>query len=752
MAERFISPGIFTQENDLSFLPQGLGDIGATVVGRTSKGPAFKPTIINNYSEFSQTFGGKNPELKIPYLADEYLRNAGSLTVVRVLGGGEFTYSSVGEIQSGSTLLLVIRPTVSASGTYAMDITGSNVLGLVSMSSFDLHLSCSGFEETYTSVSLTPSDSTYIGKIIGTNPKGPGYFYVDHTYSSTVSSSLSDYNGLITTASITSSTSAIITSTGFSHAVSPTIISQTFGSTNHDLFKFHVLTDGTDGNRWIKAGIFNIKPSGSVPGSNYGTFGIAVRQYNDTDANPVVLESFTDCNLDPDSPNFLAKKIGDQYTTTDSNGKITVFGDYSNLSKYIRIEILKTSSIPSDAVPFGFKNYKKYNSTAPDIKYKTSQSFAGDHSTKAYYGIDYENTDVDIYHNPLPTNSANNSSNFLLSNCISYSAGVYSGSISLNSALTEKQFIVGFQNGFDGFDPRKNIEDQRIYTTSALSGSIEFVKGIDSVKNPDEFDFNMLVIPDLNWTDASYVLKYGLRVCEDRGDAFMLMDLGKKTTSRDTIIDNAKSIDSSYAAAYYPWVKIYDDENSKNVWVPPSVVMSGIIAYTDKVSHEWFAPAGLNRGGLTSVLQTYDRLDSTDRDVLYAGRINPIATFPQTGVVAWGQKTLQAKASALDRINVRRLLIKIKKLIASASRYLVFEANSEETWLQFRNIVDPILSQIVANAGLYEYRVVMDETTNTPDLIDRNIMKGAVYLKPTKTAEFIVIDFNIMPTGAIIAG
>lgn len=746
MAERIISPGVFTQENNLSFLPRGLGDIGAAVVGRTKKGPAFRPVVVTNYSEFSQAFGGKDTEFKIPYLADEYLKNAGSLTVVRVLGGGEFTYSNVGEIQSGSVLLSVIRPTVSASGDYEIDVTGSTPQ--VSMSNFDLHLSCSGFEQTYTGLTLTPSDSNYIGKIVGTSPKGPGYFYADHTYRTTVSSSLADYNGLLETGSVTSTTSATITSTGFSHATTPTIISQTFGSTNHDLFKFHVLTDGTDGNRQVKVGIFNIKASGSIPSSDYGNFGILVREYSDTDANPVVLETFTDCNLDPDSPNYVVKKIGDQYTSTDSNGKITVYGDYPNLSKYIRIEILNTSSAPSDAVPFGFKNYKKYNSSAPDIVYKTSQSFAGNYNSKAYYGINFENSDVGVYHAPLPTNAANNSSNFLLSNCIDYSGGSYSGSISLTSEVGKKQFIVGFQDGFDGFDPRKNIEDQRTYTTSAVSGSIEFAKAIDSVKNPDEFDFNMLVIPDLNYSDASYVLDYGLRVCEDRGDAFMIMDLGKKTTSRDTIIDNAKTIDSSYAATYYPWVKIFDNENNKNVWVPPSVVMSGIIAYTDKVSHEWFAPAGLNRGGLSTALQAYDRLDGADRDALYAGRINPIATFPREGVVAWGQKTLQARASALDRINVRRLLIRIKKLVASATRYLVFEANTEETWLQFRNIVDPILSQITANAGLYEYRIVMDETTTTSDLIDRNIMKGAVYLKPTKTAEFIVVDFNIMPTGA----
>jgi phage tail sheath protein FI len=176
--------------------------------------------------------------------------------------------------------------------------------------------------------------------------------------------------------------------------------------------------------------------------------------------------------------------------------------------------------------------------------------------------------------------------------------------------------------------------------------------------------------------------------------------------------------------------------------------MAGIIAYTDKVSHEWYAPAGINRGGLTRVIRAYDRLDRDDRDALYESRINPIATFPDTGVVAWGQKTLQVKASALDRINVRRLLIKIKKTVASSTKYLLFEQSDEALWSKFKNIVNPVLTGILANAGISEFKVVMDETNNTPDVIDRNEVKGEIFIKPKKSAEFILLDFNIMAQSA----
>jgi phage tail sheath protein FI len=191
-----------------------------------------------------------------------------------------------------------------------------------------------------------------------------------------------------------------------------------------------------------------------------------------------------------------------------------------------------------------------------------------------------------------------------------------------------------------------------------------------------------------------------------------------------------------------------DTNMNKPTWVPPSVVIPGVLAFNDRVSAEWYAPAGLNRGGLTSVTDVYSRLTHAERDDLYDGRVNPIATFPGVGVAVWGQKTLQAKPSALDRINVRRLLIAVKKYIASATKYLVFEQNTAATRNRFLNIVNPYLESIQQRQGLYAFKVVMDETNNTPDLIDRNIMYGQIFLQPTKTAEFIVIDFNILPTGA----
>ena len=199
---------------------------------------------------------------------------------------------------------------------------------------------------------------------------------------------------------------------------------------------------------------------------------------------------------------------------------------------------------------------------------------------------------------------------------------------------------------------------------------------------------------------------------------------------------------------YWPWVQVPENQLGRNVWVPPSTVIPGIYAFNDKVAHPWFAPAGLNRGGIDTAVQAERKLTQGNRDTLYDANVNPIATFPGQGVCVWGQKTLQKKSSALDRVNVRRLMIAVKKFIASTSRFLVFEQNNPQTRKRFLNVVNPYLEQVQANSGLSAFRVVMDETNNTPDTIDRNILYGQLFLQPTRTAEFVVLDFTVQPTGA----
>jgi len=258
----------------------------------------------------------------------------------------------------------------------------------------------------------------------------------------------------------------------------------------------------------------------------------------------------------------------------------------------------------------------------------------------------------------------------------------------------------------------------------------------------------MLLTPGLVYNIHTTVIDKGIEMVEDRGDAFYVFDPVKYGQTISTATAAVENLDTNFAATYYPWVKIIDPATQRPTWVPPSVVLAGTIAFTDKVAHEWFAPAGLNRGGLTSVTEAQTRLTHAERDELYENRVNPIATFPGQGVCVWGQKTLQGKPSALDRVNVRRLLIRLKKFIASTTRFLVFEQNNAATRNRFLNVVNPFLESVQAQSGLSAFRVVMDDSNNTPDVIDRNQMVGQIFIQPTRTAEFIVLDFVILPTGA----
>jgi hypothetical protein len=266
------------------------------------------------------------------------------------------------------------------------------------------------------------------------------------------------------------------------------------------------------------------------------------------------------------------------------------------------------------------------------------------------------------------------------------------------------------------------------------------------LSNKDEYQFNVLLAPGIGLDSAA--ASSMISCVEGRGDAIAILGAGAYGTSITGATTNAAGQSSNYAATYYPWVQLYSSGLGKVVWCPPSTVIGGVLAFNDQVGAEWFAPAGLNRGGIPSVVMAERRLSQTDRDTLYSANVNPLATFPGTGVCVWGQKTLQRKPTALDRVNVRRLLIALKDYIGTISRNLVFEQNTTVTRNRFLSQVNPYLSSVVQRQGLYAYKVIMDDTNNTPDVVDRNQLVGQIYIQPTKTAEFIILNFNILPTGA----
>jgi phage tail sheath protein FI len=303
-----------------------------------------------------------------------------------------------------------------------------------------------------------------------------------------------------------------------------------------------------------------------------------------------------------------------------------------------------------------------------------------------------------------------------------------------------------FQGGKAATTTEQKMNENITATNLEGYAVADYTAAFALLTNRDEYKFNVLLAPAVGLDSAAATTL--ISVAEDRGDAFAPIHTGIYGTTIATATATAAGQSSNYAATYFPWVQLYNSNLGKNVWCPPTTVIGGVLAFNDQVGAEWFAPAGLNRGGVPSVLRAERKLSQADRDTLYSANVNPLATFPGEGVVVFGQKTLQRRATSLDRVNVRRLLISLKDFIGQVGNNLVFEQNTNATRNRFLAQVNPYLESVVQRQGLYAYKVVMDDTNNTPDVIDRNQLVGQIYIQPTKTAEFIILNFNVLPTGA----
>jgi hypothetical protein len=328
--------------------------------------------------------------------------------------------------------------------------------------------------------------------------------------------------------------------------------------------------------------------------------------------------------------------------------------------------------------------------------------------------------------------------------------------------------------GIDGFDLTEADPVRNTLMVSGDTNTSNYVyntikRAVDSVADPEVIEANLITMPGLTNTSLT---QHIIDVCEDRADSLAVIDLtdvytppaeGKQYLSFPDRLGNVteavsnlkdRAINSSYACTYYPWVQIRDTISGQLLWAPPSVVALGTFASSEAKSQVWFAPAGFNRGGLTEgsagvpVIGVSERVRSKDRDTLYEANINPIATFPSEGIVIFGQKTLQVTRSALDRINVRRLLIYIKKKISRIANGILFDQNTAVTWSRFTGPTNRFLSNVQSGGGLTDFKVILDKTTTTPDLVDRNIVYAKIFLKPARAIEYIAVDFNITRTGA----
>jgi len=744
-----------------------------------------------------------------------------------------------------------------------------------------------------TAFNFTPSSSRYIRKVFNTNPTlintaitrtaqqetyWLGGSFERHLKEYVTGTSAGQSWGAVLGLD-SGSNSAADFRQGFQAAQTPWIVSQDLQTsyTSFDilgtsrvkqLFKFHTLDAGEDIMKKIKISIVDIKVS-SNDANPYGSFSVELRDARDNDNAPTVIERYSNVNLNPNSSRYISRVIGDQYVSwDDTERRHKVYGDYANVSNYVRVEIngdVDAGVTDARYLPFGsygplqFNNWSYISGTSPTnpdaagqnnwvqggsniaepyvglvqaflnvsgskstvatatpaalksiypaVPLRVSASNGGLSNPKdAYFGVDSTQKDntrhEDSYGDILQVAPyAGSSFSKVGSNAYSYlfslddlSAAVagnadgvaiwVSGSRFDGNSFTAvsgtyeevldvgyNRFTVPLYGGFNGLD----IRDKEPFNNTDLSDGTDasnyayytIRRAVDTVADPEVAEYNLMTIPGV-WHEP--LTEHVINVCEGRGDALALIDLktgyyadtentesvSSNLGSVSTAISNLRNrkLNSSYGCAFYPWVQVRDTISDSLLWAPPSVVALGTFSSAQRQSELWFAPAGFTRGGLTEgsagvpVIQARERLTSQNRDDLYDANINPIATFPSEGIVIFGQKTLQVTPSALDRINVRRLMIFVKKEISRMAATLLFDQNVQSTWDRFLNKVNPFLRSVQARLGLTDFRVVLDETTTTPELIDRNVLYAKIFLKPARAIEFIALDFVITNTGA----
>lgn len=491
----------------------------------------------------------------------------------------------------------------------------------------------------------------------------------------------------VTSGSYTPATASINNLAGTSAFVLETLSVGTVMNNNDASGSLGSLVSGSSANvRWEVTAI----------NSGSGEFNLILRRGDDYQNNKTVLETWNGLSMDPNQSNYVAYIIGDQTQTvaTDDLGNyyLQSTGSYQNNSRYVRVKTVNTPT-PGYFNTVG-QAQNQYTSSLPNV---------GSGSYNGAFGS---------------------------------AAGAIFGSFGVEAV----NFFENIPNAIaDGSVPGRNVQGLR---------SQDYNTAINLLGNKDAYKFNIVYAPGLTYVNASSQVTNLVDTAQTRGDSIAVVDMVGYGQSIPVVLSQVTAFDSSYAATYWPWVQVRSRETGKLNFIPASTIVPAAYEYNDRVGAEWFAPAGLNRGGLPTVLQPERKLTSNDRDRIYQGSVNPIATFPGVGTVIYGQKTLQQKPSALDRVNVRRLLIALKDYIGQVAETLVFEPNTQVTRNRFLSQVNPYLESVQQRQGLYAFQVVMDDSNNTPDVIDRNQLVGSIYLQPTKTAEFIQLDFNILPTGA----
>ena len=838
-----VSPGIYTEEKDVVYSVKSLGITSLGLVGETLYGPAFENIEIKNWSEFVDYFGGTSPEkfrgsdlpkYELPYIAKSYLEESQRLNVVRVLGLSGYhagPYWAVKDVNGNAIVILRSKMTYSGNSENICSATSENPTALVKdvqISAYEEALFNANCEGTGTStsglsgetyfqlvvtttddqkykynVTLEPNHPNYIYNVLSNRADGTTPIYVEAVYESARVGALSGLtSGFTSGDSATTSVSFDDYLEGYRAAQTPWIVSdatvtkETSGkvATMKKLFRFITISDGDAANFQVKVSIEKIDPK-------YGTFDVVVRDFNDVDSAPVVLERFTNCNLVNGDAGYIAFKIG----TSD--------GGFVAKSKYILVEMADGEDL-SNSVPAGFLGYTmpKYNgSSVLDIAYNTE--FKPEiKAKKQYFGFsDISGIDSDIFAykgKDFYDKKEFTTKGFHMDSSIDSGTTVWIDGVSgysftsvsakkvtsdpytpriinaeyMNSTIYKdikvRKFTVCFFGGCDGWDIHRDVRTTRdAYKASKynVSGSTLFssadkvnsefnlplnlpstaittdyyayLAGYRVFANPQDIDINLFATPGIDWYNNTLLTEEAIDIIEDAedgrgGDALYIMASPIGIDASEVADAFAETeINSSYACTYAPWVMYYDSSNKRYLDLPVTKDVVRNMAATDNNSYPWFAPAGIERGNVNCIKAQY-KTTLADEDELYENRINPVKTFAQDGVKIWGNKTAYNVDSPLNRINVRRLMIRVKKLVTNAAKNLIFTQYDDTLEMQFRGLIDPILAEVKSNRGISDYRII---TEVTPETKDQHILPAKILIKPTPALEYISISFVVYP-------
>jgi len=708
MAESIISPGVYARENDISFITPAPIQAGAAFVGPTVKGPDNQPLIVTSYSDYVRKFGetllsgSTSYEFLTSVAVKNYFQNGGQTALVTRVISGSYTgavstnlFSSVGVNKATGSGTLAAA---AADGQRYDIVYGSNTYAFIASSTpvpvdipgAKVFFFSTGSTATLTAANLVQEINTQAAVVPISASSAGAVLALSGSTAGT------DYNGVtFLTGSILGAApdSLLITLGGGTTTASTTspFTLTTLGEGviyNNSTASNSAGIENSDGSL-VSGSADNLRWEIQNVNNALGTFTIVVRQGDDNTNNKTILETFT-VSLDPNSDNYIERVIGNQFVSVATDSSTGTSYNYLNGTFPNRSNYIRVSSIALTTPNYLANDGVTVNRDASGNLFST-------YLPRVASGSFYNATGA-------PKSGAS-----------------YFGAIGTVSGESQ------------GLVPAS-------YTTA-----------LSLLSNKDDYQFNIISTPGLI-NNAGFTSTIGsfIALAENRGDCIAVVDLVKTGSIVSDLTSQAATFNSSYAATYWPWLQI-QSATGRNEYVPAGTIIPGVYAFTDAAAAPWFAPAGLVRGGIGGVIQAERKLTKGDRDTLYAAKVNPIATFPGSGISVFGQKTLQTKASALDRVNVRRLLIELKKFIGDQARNLVFEQNTIATRNKFLATVNPYLESVVQRQGLYAYRVVMDDTNNTADVVDRNQLVGQIFIQPAKTIEFVVLDFTIEPTGATFA-